>query len=235
MQLGSGLSALAIGALAMSTTPAQGIAALLVAGAAWITVLTTLNATAQAVLPDWVRGRGLALYLTVFFGAMTLGSAFWGQLATHAGLTVALAAPSSATALIGLAAHRWALPSGEANLTPSMHWPEPVLSADVHAGGGPVMVRIHYVVPPADHARFRDAIRPLGRIRRRDGAYAWGVMIDVERPDRVMEWFLVASWEAHLRQHHRVSHADRRVQEAVNAFHRDLAAPRVEHSIALRA
>jgi hypothetical protein len=31
-------------------------------------------------LPDWVRGRGLAMLVTVFFGAMTAGSALWGHL-----------------------------------------------------------------------------------------------------------------------------------------------------------
>lgn len=233
--IGSSVSALAIAALAMSRSPSQGIVALLIAGAAWIAVLTTLNAAAQAVLPDWVRGRGLALYLTVFFGAMTLGSALWGQLATHTSLVIALATAAAATGLIGLVAHRWALPEGDANLTPSMHWPEPATSADIHAGGGPVMVRITYVVPPSDHRRFRDAIGPLGRIRRRDGAYAWGVMVDVENPQRLTEWFLVASWEEHLRQHRRVSEADRLLQEVVNAFHLDASPPTVEHSIALRS
>ncbi|MCC2654942.1 MAG: transporter [Panacagrimonas sp.] len=232
--LGGLVSALAIAALAMSRAPAQGIVALLFAGAAWIAVLTTLNATAQAVLPDWVRGRGLALYLTVFFGAMTLGSALWGQLASHAGLVVSLAAAACATALIGLVAHRWSLPTGDANLTPSLHWPEPAVSDEIDASGGPVMVRIRYVVPSADHAAFHDAIRPLGRIRRRDGAYAWGVIADVERPELVTEWFLVASWEQHLRQHRRMSESDRQVQAVVNGFHRAEAPPMVEHGIALK-
>lgn len=233
MLLGSVVSAMAIAVLALATTPMLGIAALLFAGAAWIAVLATLNATAQAVLPDWVRGRGLALYLTVFFGAMTLGSALWGQVATHAGLPTALMGAAVATALIGFLAHRRALPAGDADLTPSLHWPEPAMSADLHAGGGPVMVRITYRIARTDQARFGEAIRPLGRVRRRDGAYAWGVMVDVEDPERVIEWFLVASWEEHLRQHRRVSRADRAVQDAVRAFHRDASAPAVEHSIAL--
>lgn len=231
--LGAVLTALATAALGFSDSAYEGILALLIAGAAWIAVLTTLNATAQAVLPDWVRGRGLALYLTVFFGGMTLGSLGWGQFASHLGIAPALFTAAGAVLLIGVVAHRWTLPAGEADLTPSMHWPEPAMSADVHAGGGPVMVRITYRVAPADHARFRDAIRPLGRIRRRDGAYAWGVMFDVEQPDAVTEWFLVSSWEEHLRQHARVSHADRAAQDAVRALHQGETAPRVVHERAL--
>ena len=35
-------------------------------------VLTSLYVSAQNVLPEWVRGRGLAIFLTVIFGAMTV-------------------------------------------------------------------------------------------------------------------------------------------------------------------
>ena len=49
--------------------------------------------------------------------------------------------------------------------------------------------------------------------RRRDGAYAWGVMFDMAHPEHVMEWFLLGSWEEHLRQHERVSQADREEQQ----------------------
>lgn len=230
---GALLTAAAMAILAIARAPLPGILTLLFAGAAWIAVLTTLNSTAQMVLPDWVRGRGLAIYLTVFFGAMTLGSALWGQLATVAGLQAALLTAAVATALIGLLAHRRPLPDGEADLTPSMHWPEPAVSEDVRASGGPVMVRITYLVPAEDHARFLEAIRPLGRIRRRDGAYAWGVMFDMEHPEVVTEWFLVDSWEAHLQQHQRVSHADREIQNSVIEFHRGGDMPKVEHLMAL--
>ena len=54
------------------------VAILLLLGAAWITALTTLNGTTQAILPNWVRGRGLAIYLTVFNGAMAAGSIVLG-------------------------------------------------------------------------------------------------------------------------------------------------------------
>ena len=44
-------------------------------------MLSTLNVSAQVALPEWVRARGLAVFVTVYSGAITLGSAFWGQLA----------------------------------------------------------------------------------------------------------------------------------------------------------
>ena len=44
-------------------------------------MLATRNVSAQVALPEWVRGRGLAMFVTVFFGAITLGSVIWGQVA----------------------------------------------------------------------------------------------------------------------------------------------------------
>ena len=227
--LGALATAAATGGLALAETPAQGIGVLFAAGAAWITVLSTLNASAQTVLPSWVRGRGLALYLTVFFGAMTLGSAVWGQVASHWGLGTALGCAALACALLALLGHPLRLPEGDADLTPSLHWPEPALAAELQVDGGPVMVRLHYRVAPERHAAFRAAMAPLGRIRRRDGAYAWGLMFDLAAPDQVCEWFLLDSWQEHLRQHQRVSAADRLVQERVRALHEGPEPPRVEH------
>ena len=59
------------------------------AGVAWTQVLAALYVSAQVALPDWVRGRGLAIFLTLIFGASTLGSAIWGQIAAHEGLAIA--------------------------------------------------------------------------------------------------------------------------------------------------
>ena len=75
--------------LGIARHPAAGLAACLIAGVSWIAVLAALNVSVQMSLPDWVRGRGLAIFVTVFFGAMTAGSALWGQLASGLGLPAA--------------------------------------------------------------------------------------------------------------------------------------------------
>jgi hypothetical protein len=41
----------------------------IIAGFSWIIVLSALNVSAQVALPEWVRGRGLSLYVTVLFGS----------------------------------------------------------------------------------------------------------------------------------------------------------------------
>ncbi len=73
----------------LAREPAMALVASAVAGASWIAALATLTVSAQVALPDWVRGRGLALYTTVFFGCLTIGSAVWGEVAAVVGLPIA--------------------------------------------------------------------------------------------------------------------------------------------------
>jgi len=75
--------------------------ACLIAGISWIAVLASLNLSVQVSLPG-ARGRGLAIFVTVFFGAMTAGSALWGQLASTLGLPAAHFI-AAAGALLGVA------------------------------------------------------------------------------------------------------------------------------------
>jgi MFS family permease len=225
--VGTALTALATATLALVEDPRAAFAALFVAGAAWIAVITTLNVTAQSVLPDWVRARGLAVYLTVFFGAMTLGSALWGQVATLFDVPTALLAAAIGGTLAGLAALRVALPSGDADLTPSGHWPEPGIAA--HADQGPVMIQVAYRVAADKHSAFLAALRDLRRIRRRDGGYGWQIFQDPDDPDAFLEVFHAPSWREHLRHHARVTKADADVQAGIAAYHIGAEPPQVRH------
>ncbi len=230
----TGVMAFAMGALAFAGDVATGAAILTFVGVAWITSLTTLNATAQSVLPNWVRGRGLAIYLTVFFGAMTAGSVLWGWVAQTTSLNTALLAAGAAALILGTVARVLPLPQGDDDLTPSHHWPEVVLGDHVNPDRGPVMVTVEYRIAKADQPEFLKAIPTLSRIRRRDGAYDWGVMADADDPERATEWFLVGSWSEHLRQHDRVSIADKAVQDGVQAYHRGSEPPVVRHLLSLK-
>jgi MFS family permease len=221
--------------LALSFAPPQWLAVLLMLllGVGWIIALTTLNGVAQAVLPNWVRGRGLAIYLTVFNGAMAGGSLGWGLIAQEIGVPTTLIVGAAGLALVAFVFHRVKLPTGEADLQASNHWPEPMLSAPVAHDRGPVMVQIEYRVRCQDQPAFLEAVQRLAQERRRDGAYAWGITEHTGEPERLMEWFLVESWAEHLRQHHRVSHADADLQSEAIRFHIGPGQPVVHHFLAL--
>ena len=218
----------------LSLGPAQWMAvvALLLLGSAWISALTTLNGVAQAILPNWVRGRSLAIYLTVFNGAMTAGSLTWGAVASMIGVPFTLVAGAIGLVVIGLIAHRIKLPVGDADLVPSMHWPEPLTTSPVENDRGPVLILIEYRVLAEDRSEFLKALARLSFERRRDGAYAWGITEDAADPTLMLEWFLVESWAEHLRQHHRVSKADADVQAEVLRFHQGQDKPLVRHFLA---
>ncbi|MFC4170500.1 MFS transporter [Microvirga sp. GCM10011540] len=215
--------------LALTDLEVVGLLATFVLGTAWITMLTTLNGTMQAILPNWIRGRGLAIYLTAFNGAMAAGSLGWGLVAQETGTDAALIGAGAALALSGLLAHRASLPEGEGDLTPSLHWPEPAIAEPVAQDRGPVMIMITYRILPQDRAGFLTALYRLSEERRRDGAYAWGISEDAADPERLVEWFFVESWAEHLRQHRRVSKSDADIQSQARRFHQGPDEPLVQH------
>ncbi len=111
--LGTAGVSIGLALFGIARDPVVAGAAALVVGAAWTIVLAGLYVSAQVALPDWVRGRGLAIFLTVIFGSVTVGSAVWGQVAASAGLEVALFV-AAAGALVAIPlSWRWKLRSGE--------------------------------------------------------------------------------------------------------------------------
>jgi MFS family permease len=220
----------ALVALGATSHLAAAAAALACAGAGWLALLTVLNAAAQLALPSWVRARGLAAYLLVLFGSLAVGSAGWGALAESAGVQAAFAGAGAAVAVSRLFVHRLRLPEGDGpDLTPAPRWPAPPLVRVGDGDPGPVLVTVEYEIDPADTAAFSRAMQQLGRIRLRDAALRWGLWEDTARPGRFLESFVVESWLEHLRQHERVTAADRAVQQTAHAFHRGSEPPRVTH------
>jgi MFS family permease len=225
-------TALTLALYGLAHDPLTALAASVLAGISWIAVMATLTVSAQSSLPDWVRGRGLALFTTVFFGCMALGSAIWGKLAAILGLPAAHFIAAAGAVIAIVATWPWKLHGGTArDLTPSMHWPTPEVAQDVEQDRGPVLVTVEYRIRPEDREAFLDSIEPLRQERLRDGAFRWTVYEDASDPGRMVETFLIGSWMEHLRQHERVTNADRIVQENVNRFHLE-GEPKVTHLIA---
>ncbi|MCK9919210.1 MFS transporter [Microbacteriaceae bacterium K1510] len=222
---------LALVLFALARQPATALIACIIAGAAWIAVIATLNVAAQVSLPGWVRGRGLSIFGTTMFGALTLGSAVWGKVAGSIGLPAThLIAGVGALLAIPLL-RRWKLQAGAGlDLTPSMHWPVVIPAPDVELDRGPVLVTVDYRIRPEDGVEFLRAVNKLARERGRDGAYDWGIFEDVESAGHFVETFMLDSWIEHLRQHERVTAADRDVQRIVNRFQRE-GAPKVSHLV----
>jgi MFS family permease len=217
--------------------------ACLIAGATWTLVLSVLYVSAQVALPDWVRGRGLAIFLTVIFGATTVGSAVWGQLAAMAGLAVAhFIAAVVVVAAIPLTWH-WKLQTGATvDMTPSMHWRAPAGLQKIENNRGPVLMTLDYNVDPANREAFLHSLDALRHERKRDGAFAWGCFEDLNATGRFVETFLIESWLEVLHARERVTNADKMIEEQVFKLLANepkltimIAAERPHRSLRLRA
>ena len=220
----------------LSLGPPRPVAVVLMValGVAWITALTTLGSLAQAMFPSWVRGRGLAVYLTVFNGALTLGSLGWGGVAEVAGMATALQLAAATLAAMAALGRYWPLPAVDADPGAATPWPTPQPHPGVTLDRGPVMVQLEYQVRPEHREQLVAALYDYGAVRRRDGAVAWGLAEDVEQPELLVEWFVVDSWAEHLRQHQRATARDAQLRAAVLRWHEGSAPPRARHLLTVR-
>jgi MFS family permease len=204
--------------------------ALVVTGYCWIAVLSSLNASTQAVLPDWVRSRGMGVYLLVLQGGQALGAVVWGVVTSRYGTEWALSAVAVGLLSTVLVARRWPLRTGAIDVRPSQHWPEPELAIDPHPQQGPVLITVEYEVPAENAAAFREAMERVGRSRRRSGAQRWGLFQDGADPERFVEAYLLPTWEEHLRQHQeRVTRSDQEYERRSRALVREGTHPQVRH------
>jgi MFS family permease len=190
------------------------VAALVLAGLAWIGVLSSLNASAQTLLPDWARARGLAYYTLTFQGGQAIGAVIWGLVATAAGVEWAFAAAGACVA-IGVAVGALGAPllGRELDLRPAGEWSEPHLVVDPAPEDGPVLVVVEWCVPVEHQQRFREAMAMVERARRRSGARRWGLYRDGSDVTRFIEGYTVATWEEHVRQVQRVTVRDREIEQ----------------------
>lgn len=208
-------TALAMALFGVARNASTFVLASALAGICWIGAVSSLNLSAQVALPEWVRGRGLAVFVTVMFGALSLGGFLWGEFAALGGTSKALLAAAAAAAFTIPLTWRWKLQTGEGvDFTPSQHWPAPITTHEIEQGRGPVMVTVEYRIDPKDRTRFLRALYRYSRARRRDGAYEWRLFEDPAEDGKFIETFMTDSWLEHLRLHARVTKADR-LQEAV--------------------
>jgi predicted MFS family arabinose efflux permease len=208
-------TALAMALFGIARNPGAFVLASALAGMCWIGAVSSLNLSAQVALPEWVRGRGLAVFVTVMFGALTLGGLLWGKAAALEGTSGALLAAAAVAALSIPLTWKWKLQTGAGvDFTPSQHWPAPITTHQIEQDRGPVMVTVEYRVAAENRARFIKAIYRYSRARRRDGAYDWRLFEDPAEDGKFVETFMTDSWLEHLRLHARVTKADR-LQEAI--------------------
>ena len=209
--------------------------AMLFAGAAWMSVMSTFNTATQASAPQWVRARAVAMHMVAALGAFAAGSAFWGASSDIFGLTPTLCA-AAATLVVGLLLAR-PLPlrmGALQEVTQATPWDELFIEAEPLPDAGPVAVEVSYRIAQGSDATFLDTISRMKAPRRRDGATFWRVYKDLGQPSRYVERFIVSSWADYLHQRARATMADQTLETEVRAFLAPGETVRMSHFIAER-
>jgi MFS family permease len=206
---------------------------LVLGGMSWMMVNANLNIATQTSTPTWVRARALGMYLLVFQSSYAVGSALAGMFAERFGVRYTLLGAGICLFVSATATVRLRLGSAEqTEVSPTPLWPEPTMAMDIPPEHGPVLVAVEYQIDLARRDEFIRVMRGMKTIRRRDGAMRWGLYEDVSAPGRMRESFMVESWAEHLRQHERMTAADREVQRHALSFHIGEGAPEVKHWVA---
>jgi hypothetical protein len=159
----------------------------------------------------------------VFQGGGAVGAAVMGLIAARAGLTTALTIAAAGLAVSPLAGLRWRFrPIPPKDLLPAGDWPAPDLDAD-QVPDGPVLVSVEYWAQPGQEDELMTALQHARFSRRRTGATSWRAWRDAGTVNRILEQFVVASWDEHLRQRERVTKRDQarldRIRELTDPAH----------------
>jgi MFS family permease len=188
--------------VALVADPVVVTIALVAAGAAWMALVSRMNAALQLYLPNWVRARGFAIYQVVFAGGQAFGAFLWGQVTTWFDLRTAFLA-AAVLLLAGAVSVRWLPlhPQEGTDRSPAIYWAEPHLMLEPDLEAGPVLVTLTYRVSGENAAAFVAAMEPVRLSRLSTGAIRWGLFRDGEDPGQFVEVYEVPTWEEHLRQH----------------------------------
>ena len=201
-------------------------------GAFWVLTLTNLNATAQLMAPDWIRGRAMSFYSLAFGGVLPLGAILSrrGRRRHRHRSGHGHALPGNRRP--GLASPAFKLPSLDEVESPEFTEERSTPAHDETLEGGPVYDPQHL-----DHRRRR-----LRRVRRVDERGSLvrlqhrglpvGLFRNASAPTRLTELFTTGSWEEHLAQHRRIDDASAALIAKARAFDRD-EGPVTRHLIAI--
>jgi len=194
-------------------------AAMLIAGGAWMQMVTILNLGVQLSAPRWVTARALSLFTSTTTGGMAFGAWLWGGVATSHGVAAAMAAAGVMMMISPLIGLVLPLPSvnGE-GIEPAEINNEPDVALAITLKSGPVVIEVDYEVDPDLARQFYEAMLNLQRARQRNGAFDWSLSRDIGDPALWTERYLCPTWGDYLRLRSRFTHSDRALTEAAVAL-----------------
>ncbi len=204
-------------------------------GIGWISVGSCLNSGLLMACPSWVRARAVALYILTLNGCMAFGSLGWGCFARASSMELALQMGGVGLVLGLFLMRRFNLASAEsANVSNSGADSRIEVVLTPHHEHGPVQVNVEYVIEKERAKQFVAAMTRLEKLRRRNGASEWHLLIDLTRPGTYIESYFVETWGERLRQEQRATIDDDKVEAEALSFHIGPEPPKTVHLLAER-
>ena len=210
------LQAGAMALLAGVTSVAAAFVLFALIGVGTLAIVSTVMTALQIVLPGWVRGRGVAVYLLALQGAFAVGALVWGLLAEEFGVDTALFTAAAVLTVFAVIVSFLRLSTYEdldAGPVRLMDTPAPVTS--VHDSDGPILLTATWDSPEKSRQAFLEAMIPVKKALRRQGALDFHLVEDVSNPGRIIESFTVATWSEYLRLPDRATAADESIHDAL--------------------
>jgi MFS family permease len=224
-----GLSGIGVG---LATTVPMAFVFMFLSGIFWVLTLTNLNATAQLMAPEWIRGRAMSLYSLAFGGILPIGAIIAGVLADVVGTGESMVILCSGAVILGIFSPRFGIPTLDEVVSPEFSTGREAPIHDETVEGGPVLIFNTWKIDEADFDAFTAVMNRVRLVRLRTGAYRWRLLRNVSDPLRLTELFAVGSWEEHLAQHRRIDDASAEVIALARSFDR-AEGPVTRHLIAV--
>jgi predicted MFS family arabinose efflux permease len=190
-----------------------------VAGSANMLAIALLNVGVQLSVPRWVAARALAWFQASLTGGVAIGAFIWGRAAVDWSVDRAFLASGVTlmlTPLIGLILPIPRVSLADFELIDIENEPEVALA--LTARSGPIIIEIDYRVASANARNFYNAMTKLQRVRLRNGGFDWSIARNIAEPELWTERYHCPTWADYLRQRSRLTHSDRELQAAADAF-----------------
>jgi hypothetical protein len=184
---------------------------MMVVGFNWVIVPTNFNIATQRSVPGWVKGRAIAMYMTVLFGSFAVGSPIWGAVSSKLGIANSLLISGALVALGSVLAIPFPLTRARGHDFGPAGRPAPG-AAPEHTGG--IEMALRYEVGHEVKEEFaRHMHREVRAQRMRNGASRWRLREDEEAEEsngtvRYEETFVFSSWSDRMRFQARTTKAD---------------------------
>ena len=212
-----GLSIIVVG---VSRSAVLTAAALLVAGAMWMSVSQFCNVNLQMLVPRWVAGRAVACFQAAISGGIALAGVVWGLHSDRFGVGSALVTSGVLTGISFLLGRLWPVPDGgSAYVASGESLPDPQIRIAVSGRSGPITIEVEYRVPQDRARAFYRLIEAVQLSRKRNGAYAVSISRDLGDPEIWMERYHFPTWDEYLRQRDRMTKQERELQDQALAYH----------------